>query len=93
MGNYLEQEEVINNSYISVDGFRKLIPICETRARAEFKKIVDEMSLNKEFYFDTRPRLIPTKKVIEKFDIDVNLIRREAEKMKRGMNKWQFYLN
>lgn len=43
------------------------------------------MDKNNEFYFKTRPILIPTKKVVEKLNIDVSLIRREANKMRKGM--------
>ena len=43
------------------------------------------MDKNDEFYFKTRPILVPTKKVVEKAHIDVALIRREANKMRKGM--------
>ena len=43
------------------------------------------MDEENEFYFKTRPILVPTKKVIEKLNIDVSLIRREANKMRKGM--------
>ena len=43
------------------------------------------MEQNNEFYFKTKPILIPTKKVIEKAHIDVALIRREANKMRKSM--------
>lgn len=84
MFNYLEQEQVINSAWINIKGIMKLIPICESRAKKIMKEIVDEMKLNKEFYFETRPRLIPTKKIIEKYNIDTNLIRKEARKIKGG---------
>jgi hypothetical protein len=82
MINYLEQEQIINSPFISINEFMKLIPVCESRAKQEFKTIIEEMKLNNEFYFETRPRLIPTRKVVEKYDIDVNVIRKEAKRIK-----------
>jgi hypothetical protein len=82
MNSYLEQEQIINSPFISINEFRKLIPVCESRAKIEFKKIIEEMRLNNEFYFETRPRLIPTRKVVEKYNINVNEIRKEAKRIK-----------
>ena len=43
------------------------------------------MDKNNEFYFKTRPILVPTRKVVEKLNIDVALIRREANKMRKAV--------
>lgn len=80
--NYIEQEQIINSAWIDIKGFMKLVPICESRAKKEFKKIKDEMRLNDEMYFETRPVLIPTKKIIDKFKIPVKVIREEARRIK-----------
>ncbi|MFA5407993.1 MAG: hypothetical protein WC343_04400 [Bacilli bacterium] len=82
MGDYKEQEKVINSGWISVEDVQKILPIKRSTAQSIVKEVVDEMKLNKEFYFDTRPRLIPSKKVIEKYNIDVNTIRREAKRIR-----------
>jgi len=59
-----------------------ILPICETTAKKIVHDIVEEMKLNNEFYFNTKPRRIPTRKIVERYNIDVNLIRREASKIK-----------
>ena len=82
MNNYLDQERVINSAWVNYEGIKKLIPVCDSRAKRIIKEIVVEMKQNNEFYFETRPRLIPTNKVIEKYNIDTNIIRREARKIK-----------
>jgi hypothetical protein len=84
MFEFVEQEQVINSSWINIKGIMKLIPICESRAKKVMKEIVEEMKSNNEFYFETRPRLIPTSKIVNKYNIDVNLIRREAKKLKEA---------
>ena len=85
MGDYLlRKEEVVNNAYTDYLGLLVLIPrLKESTAKAIINEIANEMKTNNEFYFNTRPRLIPTRKIVEKYNIDVNLIRREANKMRR----------
>ena len=82
MGDYIEQEKVVNSAWIGVEDVQKILPIKKSKAQEVVKEIVDEMKRAKEFYFDTRPRLIPSKKIIDKYNIDVNLIRREAGKIR-----------
>lgn len=85
--NYLDMEEVINSYWITRKDIMILLPqLTYSSASSEFNKIEKEMQMNNEFYFNTRPTLIPVKKVIDKFHIDVNLIRREANKMRRCKN-------
>ena len=81
--NFIEQEEVINRAWIDTEGIMVLLPIGRSKADAVRREIEEQMENNNEFYFTTRPRLIPTRKIIEKYFIDVALIRREAAKMKR----------
>ena len=81
--NYIEQERVINKPWLNTDDLMIIIPIGENAINSFRKKITEEMDENGEFYFRSRPILIPTKKVIEKAHIDVALIRREANKMKK----------
>ena len=84
--NYIEQEEVINKPWLSTKDLMIIIPTGENAINDFRKKIIEEMESNGEFYFKSRPILIPTKKVIEKAHIDVALIRREANKMRKVMN-------
>lgn len=83
--NYVEMEEVINKPWIDTEGMMIIIPAGRNAIDKMRKQITDEMDINEEFYFKTRPKLIPTSKVIEKAHIDVALIRREASKMRKGM--------
>lgn len=83
--NYIEMEEVINKSWIDTEGMMILIPVGRNAIDNMRKEITDEMDSNGEFYFRTRPKLIPTQKVIEKCHIDVALIRREANRMRKGL--------
>lgn len=83
---YIEQEKVINKPWLSTEDLMIIIPTGLTAISNFRKSIIDEMEANDEFYFKSRPILIPTKKVIEKAHIDVALIRREASKMRKAMN-------
>lgn len=82
---YIEQEKVINKPWLSTDDLKIILPLGENAINDFRKSVCDEMEENNEFYFKTRPILIPTKKVVEKLNIDVALIRREANKMRRGL--------
>lgn len=83
--NYIEQEEVLNKPWLSTEDLMIIIPAGRNAVNNFRKSICDEMDQNNEFYFKTKPILIPAKKVIEKAHIDVALIRREANKMRKGM--------
>ena len=82
---YIEMESVINRAWIDTEGMMILIPAGRNTIDILRKSITDEMDANGEFYFKTRPKLIPTQKVIEKCHIDVALIRREANRMRKGL--------
>lgn len=82
---YIEQEKVINKPWLSTDDLKIILPVGENALSKFRREICDEMDKNDEFYFKTRPVLIPTKKVVEKAHIDVALIRREANKMRKDM--------
>lgn len=82
---YIEMETVINKAWIDTEGMMVLIPTGRGTIDKLRKDITDEMDKNGEFYFKTRPKLIPTQKVIEKCHIDVALIRREANRMRKGL--------
>ena len=84
--NYIEQEEIINKPWLSTKDLMIIIPTGENAINDFRNKIIEEMESDGEFYFKSRPILIPTKKVIEKAHIDVALIRREANKMRKVMN-------
>ncbi|MDD6467137.1 MAG: hypothetical protein PUF50_03040 [Erysipelotrichaceae bacterium] len=81
---YIEQEEVINRSWISVIDFMKLVPVGTNAARKAVNSIIDEMDQNGEPRFKTKPLLVPTSKVVKAYKIDVNTIRREAERMRKA---------
>ena len=70
---YIEMESVINRSWIDTEGMMILIPAGRNTIDSLRKSITDEMDKNGEFYFKTRPKLIPTQKVIEKCHIDVGI--------------------
>lgn len=82
---YIEQEKVLNKPWLSIEDLLIIIPAGKTAIENFRKSLCKEMDTNNEFYFNTRPILVPTKKVIEKAHIDVALIRREANKMRKGM--------
>lgn len=81
---YLKQEEVLNKPWLSTKDLMVIIPLGENAINNFRKKICKEMDLNDEFYFKTKPILIPTKKVIEKANIDINFIREQANKIRKG---------
>jgi len=85
VSNYIEQETVLNKAWLSTEDLLIIIPAGMNAVDNFRKSICEEMDKNGEFYFKTRPILIPTKKVIEKAHIDVALIRREANKMRKAM--------
>lgn len=81
---YVEQEKILNKPWLSTEDLMIIIPLGTTAVNNFRKSLIDEMDKNGEFYFKTRPILVPTKKVIEKLHIDVALIRREANKIKKS---------
>lgn len=83
---YIEQEKVLNKPWLSTEDLKIIIPLGETAINNFRKALTDEMDANNEFYFKTKPKLVPTKKVVERLNIDVSLIRREANKMRKGLN-------
>lgn len=83
--NYIEQEAVLNKPWLSTEDLMIIIPIGRNAVNDFRKSICEEMDRNNEFYFKTRPILIPKEKVVEKAHIDVALIRREANKMRKGL--------
>lgn len=83
VSNYIEQEEVLNKPWLSTEDLLKIIPLGITAVNNFRKKLCEEMEENNEFYFKTKPILVPTKKVIKKLNIDVNYIRNEANKIRK----------
>ena len=82
---YIEQEKVLNKPWLSTEDLLVIIPVGYNSINKFRKSVCEEMDKNNEFYFKTRPILIPTKKVVEKLHIDVALIRREANKMRKSI--------
>lgn len=82
---YIEQEKVLNKPWLSTDDLKVILPLGISAINDFRKSVTEEMDRNNEFYFKTRPILIPTRKVVEKLGIDVSLIRREANKMRKGL--------
>lgn len=83
--NYIEQEKVLNKPWLSTDDLKIILPLGLNAINDFRKSVTDEMDKNNEFYFKTRPILVPTRKVVEKLNIDVALIRREANKMRKAV--------
>lgn len=81
VSNFIEQAEVLSKPWLSTEDLLKILPLGITAVNNFRKQLCEEMDANNEKYFKTRPILVPTKKVIEKLDIDINYIRREASKM------------
>lgn len=82
---YIEQEKVLNKPWLCTEDLKIILPLGENAVNDFRKSVCDEMDKNNEFYFKTRPILIPTRKVVEKLNIDVALIRREANKMRKAV--------
>lgn len=81
---YLSAEEIVNRYWISITDLMILIPqLTYEAARKIFLSTKEEMESNNEFYFKTKPTLLPIKKFVDKYNIDVNLIRKEANKIKK----------
>lgn len=88
--NFIQMEAVINKYWISCKDLQTLLPQLTTvAAQREFKVIKDELDSKNEFYFKTRPVLLPIKVIVNKFKIDTKLIRNEANKMKKGMLNYE----
>ena len=85
VSNYIEQEKVLNKPWLSTEDLKIILPLGTNAINNCRKSICDEMDKNNEFYFKTRPILVPTRKVVEKLNIDVALIRREANKMRKAV--------
>ncbi len=82
---YIEMEVIINKYWITSKDLEILLPqLTSASAQREFKKVKEEMKENKEFFFETRPVLLPIEKFIKKFNIDKKLIRSEASKIRKG---------
>lgn len=78
---YKEQAEVLKRPWIDTKGIMVLLPIGENAAVKVRQEIEKEMEESGEFYFkDTKPRLIPTRKIVEKYKLDPKLIFREARR-------------
>jgi len=83
MSDYTEQEKIINSPWINWIDIMKILPIHETTAKKIIHDIIVEMKKNEEFYFSTKPRYIPTNKVVKKYKIDTETIRREARRINK----------
>ena len=62
---YIEQEKILNKPWLSTEDLKIILPIGENAINKFRKSICEEMDKNNEFYFKTRPILIPTKKVLQ----------------------------
>lgn len=80
---FLDMEEVINRSWVTVSDLMVLFSTNESYARKAMRDILAEMDANGEPHFSTRPLTVPLSKVVEKYNIDTDHIRAEARKMKQ----------
>lgn len=78
---YSEMAEVLKRPWIDTKGIMVLLPIGTNAALKVRQDIEKEMDEAGEFYFKhNNPKLVPTKKVIEKFGLDVRAIFKEARR-------------
>jgi len=68
---YQEQMAILEKAYVSVADIKKLVPMGEKQAYALVNEILEDMESNNIPIFKCRPKLVPTKYVIEKLKIDV----------------------
>ena len=73
------------------DNFRKELEQELDNERIQAQSIINEneklKALAKCFYYkDTHPHLLPIKRVLEKGHVDLDYIRREANKMRKAIN-------
>lgn len=71
-----KQKEILNKTYITMDDVYNLLPIGKNYSAKIFKEIEADMKKKEIPCFITRPRVIPTEMLIDKFP-QLNKIRKE----------------
>lgn len=79
MYTYQEQLKILEKSYLTSSDIRKLAPMTEKQSYRVVNEILEDMESNNIPIFKCRPKLVPTKYVIEKLKIDVRHIKRMAK--------------
>lgn len=76
---YVEMANVINKPWINRKEVMILLPVGQKQAG----KIMDEIlsGIDENRRFRTKEKLVPVKRLADAYDIDLELIRREAKKM------------
>ncbi len=82
---YEQQLEILQKSYLTSADIRKLVPIGEKESYRVINEILEDMESNNIPIFKCRPKLVPTKYVIEKLKIDVRHIKRMAKQREEVM--------
>lgn len=79
---WLDQEEVINHSWISAKEIMVLIPVGICNARKVISDIRQEMLLDGSYTFNSKTILVPTQRVLKKLGISEKNIREQAKRMR-----------
>lgn len=76
---YVEMANVINKPWINRKEVMILLPVGQKQAG----KIMDEIlsGIDENRRFRTKEKLVPVQRLADAYDIDLELIRREAKKM------------
>ena len=77
---YHSQSEILDKAYLSCADLLQLVPIGKKEAYQLIKEIRDEMSGKGIQLFNQRVKLVPTQYVVDKLNLDVNYIRKQARK-------------
>ncbi len=82
---FIDQEKVISKSWISAEDIMILAPLSFANARKVVKEIQSEMKSKGEPYFDYRPAVVPTNKVLKYLGFKAEYIRKEAQAMRNAL--------
>ncbi len=81
--NSADQLDILSKSYISCEDICNLVPIGTKQAYKLIKEIEQDMRNKNIPCFFTRPKLVPTKFVVEKLQIDIKYIK-QLSKLQKG---------
>lgn len=81
---YVQLEEAINMAWISAEDLMKIYPFSRGASYRAFSEIASEMDKEGAGRFKERPRLIPTRRFLEKKNIDVDFVREQASKIRKN---------
>lgn len=79
---WLDQEEVINHSWISAKEIQILVPVGICNARKIISDIRKDMLLEGAYTFNCKTILVPTQRVLKKLGLNEKNIREQAKRMR-----------